>query len=625
MTTILEKIRVSDDVLEMLKNAKDIIVPKSREHLMDLTFEDAVNGRVEVAYDSGDKCRVVEATIVKAKNGAVVNYPEAYMRRREPNCMVIADDLPTDKPKFEDRYGYSFTNLRTETLEWLKSRELILMPFTGGSVIDSALAYPALLIVPRNAGFFATALADLQGFIPRHAIADGFTPQAILFIAPPFRHTHFDGKQVVVHNRLEKMHEIFAYNLYPGPSAKKGIYSMLLNIGEREGWTTIHAASVEVITPYDNTVVVLHEGASGGGKSEMLEAIHREPDGRVKYASNTVTGEAFYLEMSDTCDLHPITDDMALCHSSLQDESGKLVIQDAEAGWFWRVDHIKEYGTAPLTERLTVHPQGQLIFLNIEGRPDATCLIWEHVMDTETKRCPNPRVVMPRDYVPQVVKSSARVDIRSFGVRVPVCTKENPTYGIIGFLQILPPALAWIWRLVAPRGHGNPSIVDTGLGMKSEGVGSYWPFATGRKVDQANLLLEQIRKTPNTNYVLIPNQHVGAYKIGFMTEWLAREYLARKGNFHFKDHQISPARCSLLGYCMESLKIDGSEIPKSLLKTHLQLEVGKEGYDAGAKILEDFFRAELQQFLHPDLLPLGREIIEAYLNGAGVKELEALL
>ena len=45
----------------------------------------------------------------------------------------------------------------------------------------------------------------------------------------------------------------------------------------------------------------------------------------------------------------------------------------------------------------------------------------------------------------------------------------------------------------------------------------------------------------------------------------------------------------------------------------------------GAKILEDFFKEELQKFLHPDLLPLGRQIIEAYLNGATVDELADLL
>ena len=63
--------------------------------------------------------------------------------------------------------------------------------------------------------------------------------------------------------------------------------------------------------------------------------------------------------------------------------------------------------------------------------------------------------------------------------------------------------------------------------MKSEGVGSYWPFATGLRVTQANLLLRQIVVCPKTLNVLIPNQHIGAYKIGFMSEWVAREYLAR--------------------------------------------------------------------------------------------------
>jgi hypothetical protein len=60
-------------------------------------------------------------------------------------------------------------------------------------------------------------------------------------------------------------------------------------------------------------------------------------------------------------------------------------------------------------------------------------------------------------------------------------------------LHILSPALAWLWRLVAPRGHANPSIQDSkGAHMQTEGVGSYWAFCTGRRVDQANLLLRQI-------------------------------------------------------------------------------------------------------------------------------------
>jgi hypothetical protein len=119
---------------------------------------------------------------------------------------------------------------------------------------------------------------------------------------------------VVVHNRRDGLHELFSYNLYPGPSAKKGIYGVLIGLGEREGWVTNHCSTVQVITPYDNVVTIMHEGASGGGKSEMLEQAHREPDGRLLLGENLVTGEKRYLEIPRSCELHAVTDDMALCH-----------------------------------------------------------------------------------------------------------------------------------------------------------------------------------------------------------------------------------------------------------------------------------------------------------------------
>ena len=60
--------------------------------------------------------------------------------------------------------------------------------------------------------------------------------------------------------------------------------------------------------------------------------------------------------------------------------------------------------------------------------------------------------------------------------------------------------------------------------MGSEGVGSYWPFATGRRGDQANLLLDQFRRYTDTRYILCPNQYIGAWHVGFMAQWVAREY-----------------------------------------------------------------------------------------------------
>jgi len=221
--------------------------------------------------------------------------------------------------------------------------------------------------------------------------------------------------------------------------------------------------------------------------------------------------------------------------------------------------------------------------------------------------------------VPNVVSEPIEVDVRSFGIRTPPCTLERPSYGILGMLHILPPALGWLWRLVAPRGHNNPSIIET-EGITSEGIGSYGPFLTGKRVNQANLLLEQILSSLSTRYVLIPNQHIGCYKVGFMPQWLMREYLARRGSAKFKQEHLTPARLPLLGYCLESLKIDGQFIRKAFLRPETQAEVGTEGYDEGAKQLVEFVKRELEKYDVPELNPLGRKIIECCRNDAKLED-----
>lgn len=613
----IARLDIPAEVGGLLRRSR-VIFPESRRHLLDLTFYHTDKHSHEVGYDVPGNGHVVEATLVRCKNGVVVNYPDVYMRRRDPESMVVADDGDTDKIRYRDRYGENFAPLRTETLAWLgDQKELIVLPFTAGG--KGELGYPSLLIAPANAGFFVLALADIQGFIPESELPERFQPKAIIYVAPPFRHTHFSGKQIVVHNRLPRIHEIYSYNLYPGPSAKKGVYSILLNIGETEGWTTLHSATVKIITPYENEFVIMHEGASGSGKTEMTQALHRQPDGRILLAENIITGETVKMELSDTSHLHPVTDDMALCHSSLQQGSRKLVVTDAENGWFLRVDHLKEYGTEPMLERLTVHPPEPLIFLNLDAKEDATALVWEHTLDAPGVPCPNPRVILPRNFIPDTIDEPVEVDVRTFGVRTPPTTRENPSYGIIGLFHILPRALGWLWRLVAPRGHANPSIIGSDA-LVSEGVGSYWPFATGKVVTQANLLLEQILSTPDTRYALIPNQHIGAYRVSFMPEWIAREYLARRGSAKFKEDQLITARCPLLGYTPKDLKIDGKFIPRVFLRVNEQHEVGDEGYDRGAAILTEFFKRELAKFNTPELHPLGRKIIEVCLDDGTVAD-----
>jgi len=607
--------KIPEEIKEVLNSSLQVTVIRSRQQILSLATG-GDNDFFEVAYEVEGRGRVVEATVARCKNGLAINYTEKYMRRRDPDCLVIGDDEETDKAQFSELFDKPFDEVRMQTFEWLKEQKLaLLLIMIGGR----ETGYHGLLIAPENTGFFIGGLADLQGLVTPEEIPSGFQPRAIIYLAPPFRHTHFQGKQVVVHNRINDLHEIFSYNLYPGPSAKKGIYGVLLRIGEREHWLTLHASTVQVVTPYENITTILHEGASGGGKSEMLEYPHRQPDGRLLLGTNKITQEKVYIGLHRGCSLNLVTDDMALSLPKFQEDSKKVVVADAEQAWFVRLNHITHYCTDPHLENLCIHPREPLIFLNIQGVPKATCLIWEHTEDEPGKPCPNPRVILPRRLISNIVDGPVEVDFRSFGVRTPPCSKEKPTYGIFGILHILPPALAWLWRLVAPRGDANPSITDT-LGLTSEGVGSYWPFATGKFVNHANLLLRQIVDTPQTRYLLFPNQHVGIWEVGFMPQWISREYIARRGIAKFKREQLRSARCSLLGYTPAIMEIEGIRIPEWFIQVEKQPEVGNEGYDSGAEILYEFFQRELPKFLTQELDPLGKKIISCCLDRGEIED-----
>jgi hypothetical protein len=315
---------------------------------------------------------------------------------------------------------------------------------------------------------------------------------------------------------------------------------------------------------------------------------------------------------------------MALCHPRIQNNHARLWVTDAEDAWFVRVNHIDAYGTDLQLERLTAQPELPLLFLNIDAVPNGRALIWEHTMDRPGRPCPNPRVVIPRSTIPNIVDGAVSVDVRSFGVRTPPCTEAKPTYGILGLFHLLPPALAWLWRLAAPRGHDSPSILDSD-GMASEGVGSYWPFAVGRRVTQANLLLQQFTTYTRTRYILTANQHIGAWRVGFMSQWIAREYLARRGSARFKPDQLRPARCPLLGSTLHQLHVEGRMVARWFLQVETQPEVGEAAYDEGSGILYRFFREQLKLFLEPDLDPLGRHIIECCLDGGTLPDYEGLI
>lgn len=121
-------------------------------------------------------------------------------------------------------------------------------------------------------------------------------------------------------------------------------------------------------------------------------------------------------------------------------------------------------------------------------------------------------------------------------------------------------------------------------------------------------------------FTLVPNQNIGVWQVGFRPQLLMREYLTRRGEAKLRPDQYQPARSSLLGYELNYLTIESSKIPTRFLKVYNQIEVGTEGYDAGAEILKDFFKRELQKYLKEDLYKTGRRIIEACLDDATVED-----
>ncbi|MEG2097992.1 MAG: DUF4914 family protein, partial [Pseudoflavonifractor sp.] len=104
MNVLFEKFSLPEDLQAVLYNSPSVIIPETEEVLYELIFGNEHTDKIEVMYDVAGKT-VKEAEVVRCKNGAAVNYMEDYMRRRDPDCMRIADDLPTDKPRFEDVYG----------------------------------------------------------------------------------------------------------------------------------------------------------------------------------------------------------------------------------------------------------------------------------------------------------------------------------------------------------------------------------------------------------------------------------------------------------------------------------------------------------------------------------------
>ena len=104
MNIWMERFQLPEELSQVVERSPSVIVPESKEILFELIFGNGHADQVGVSYEVDGKT-VQEASVVRCRNGAVVNFSEDYMRRRDPDSMRIADDLPTDKPRFEAVYG----------------------------------------------------------------------------------------------------------------------------------------------------------------------------------------------------------------------------------------------------------------------------------------------------------------------------------------------------------------------------------------------------------------------------------------------------------------------------------------------------------------------------------------
>lgn len=98
MLECLRDMNLPEYVKDILVQSKGVVIPKTRKDLLTLAMGNSENTEFDIEYEVEGKGKVLEATAIKCKNGVVVNYTDDYMRRRDPDCLLIADQKPTDKP-----------------------------------------------------------------------------------------------------------------------------------------------------------------------------------------------------------------------------------------------------------------------------------------------------------------------------------------------------------------------------------------------------------------------------------------------------------------------------------------------------------------------------------------------
>ena len=155
----MPKLSISRYAEAVLSQAKSVQYFGSVAELVEAAVpEDKVDkdGYYTVGYDVDGQFRP-EARVCRVKNGIAANYLEPYMRRRDPECMVIADEKATDKQTFQGRFGKDFEPIRQETFEWLKKQDLACFFFDAGRI---GKGMPVNGNLPEQCRIFRNGLSD---------------------------------------------------------------------------------------------------------------------------------------------------------------------------------------------------------------------------------------------------------------------------------------------------------------------------------------------------------------------------------------------------------------------------------------------------------------------------------
>ncbi len=66
---------------------------------------------------------------------------------------------------------------------------------------------------------------------------------------------------------------------------------------------------------------------------------------------------------------------------------------------------------------------------------------------------------------------------------------------------------------------------------------------------------------------------MGVWEVGFMPQWITREFLASRGGARFTEKQMKPSHCPLLGYTPGKIVIEGGTLSVWFFEVDQQPEV----------------------------------------------------